>query len=186
MDWYAKTTGKFTYLNDWVGSNFPDYNFKPFFEGKFDPLTKKETAFLKLFTELFKEKSGGFYVISSVKNDYETLAHEIVHALFYLFPGYRNEAVQCLKHFKLNGLRKSLLKSAGYHKDVLNDEINAFVLTGLDEEDKDAIHKSTLVKLRRKLSKIFKCYFGLSIMNSKDLKILAKRIHYLKFKPLST
>ena len=53
QDWYIKNspngieTGKFTYHTDWNGFNIPSHILKPFYEGKFDPLSFDEQAILE-------------------------------------------------------------------------------------------------------------------------------------------
>ena len=53
--WYTanspkgKKTGKFTYYKDWGGFNIPSYVLKPFYQGKFNPLSNKEKKFLRAF-----------------------------------------------------------------------------------------------------------------------------------------
>ena len=59
MDWYVAENGAFTYFQDWSGFNVPSTAFQPFYEGKFDPLTRKEKRLLGLFRNL----QGRFYVI---------------------------------------------------------------------------------------------------------------------------
>ena len=94
MDYYAEKHGEFTYLDDFAGFNLPSKALKPFYQGKFHPLTKKEGKFL----ELFKNKRGEFYVIGTVRNcDIEDIRHEIVHGLFYTKPDYRRAVLKCLK-----------------------------------------------------------------------------------------
>jgi hypothetical protein len=59
MDWYAERYGNFTYYQDWAGFNVPSTALQPFYEGRFDPLSEKEKALLRLFNGL-RER---FYVI---------------------------------------------------------------------------------------------------------------------------
>ena len=80
MDWYVAENGAFTYFQDWSGFNVPSTAFQPFYEGKFDPLTRKEKRLLGLFRNLH----GRFYVIGIYDDGKKgTLTHELAHALFF-------------------------------------------------------------------------------------------------------
>src|SRR5580704_15894322 len=59
MDWYAERFGNFTYYQDWTGFNVPSTALRPFYDGRFDPLSEKEKRLLRLFKGLRKP----FYVI---------------------------------------------------------------------------------------------------------------------------
>src|SRR5687767_6039954 len=49
MDWYARRYGAFTYYEDWAGFNVPSTALAAFYQGKFDPLLRKEQRLLKMF-----------------------------------------------------------------------------------------------------------------------------------------
>lgn len=139
--WYSKTsekgikTGKFTYFSDWSGFNIPSKTLNAFYEGKFNPLLKREKEFL----EYFKDKSHSFYVIGTFESKRTiTLQHEIGHALYYLNPEY---------HTKINIVLESMPKeikdtfntylggSGGYHESVFDDERHAYLISnGFDKE----------------------------------------------------
>ncbi len=79
--WYISEKGAFTYEKDWPGFNIPSYILKPFYEGKFDPLSEGEKEFL----DIFRGKAEPFYIIGTSKeNPPEYMDHELAHALFEL------------------------------------------------------------------------------------------------------
>ena len=55
--WYSSIKGGFTYYTDWNGFNIPSHILTPFYEGKFNPLTKEEQMILNLF----KNEKKPFY-----------------------------------------------------------------------------------------------------------------------------
>src|SRR5262245_51147422 len=59
MDWYAGRFGAFTYFEDWSGFNVPSSALEPFYQGRFDPLLRKERRLLALFARARRP----FYVI---------------------------------------------------------------------------------------------------------------------------
>ena len=133
--WYIKNsikgkkTGKFTYYQDWDGFNIPSYALKPFYEGRFNPLTKYEKKLLAVFKN---KKNKNFYIIGTSKEiSIATLNHEISHGLFYINPEYRTQVLRVIR--KINSqdkkkLKDFLLKYGGYHSAVLDDEIHAYLL----------------------------------------------------------
>ncbi|MBI4458121.1 ABC transporter ATP-binding protein [Candidatus Uhrbacteria bacterium] len=174
-DAYAKKHDDiFSYYDDWAGYNFPSTVLKPFFAGAFSPLSRKEKAVLKGFRGL----RGRFYVIASTKKDKDSIAHEMVHALFWLNRKYRREVVDYLEKQPLKRVRRRLEKKLNYAPKVHLDEINAYVLTGLVDDLKGL----GLKKHRRKLLKLFVRHFDVSPRTKKGMRKLLKRIHRWKFK----
>jgi hypothetical protein len=140
-EWYTQNspegrkTGEFTYYDDWDGFNIPSYVLTPFYQGKFDPLSRKEKTLL----ELLEEESKKFYVIGvfgEPKRAEVTLKHEIGHGLFYTSPSYKEEVLRLTKQFDLRKLKRELQSTAGYHPDVMEDEIHAYGLSCSNPENR--------------------------------------------------
>ncbi len=134
-DWYiansprGKKTGKFTYYTDWDGFNIPSYVLKPFFEGKFNPLSIKEKKVL----DMFKNTNEPYYIIAIHREMYELsllLRHEVAHGLFYTDKNYKKEVLNVLSMFDKEKILKGIrINFAGYHQAVMDDEIHAYSLT---------------------------------------------------------
>lgn len=157
--WYAvnspggKKTGKFTYYQDWGGFNIPTYVLKPFYQGKFDPLSSKEKKFL----ELFKGKRGKFYIIGTYgKVSEKLLRHEIAHGLFYTNSAYKNGVLKILRNVDKKTILKinNYLSSGSYHPEVWVDENNAYILSNLGELEKVGIDVSKLEEVNKKLNNL--------------------------------
>jgi len=174
MDWYAKENGNFTYFSDWSGFNIPSWALLPFQKGKFNPLTKKEAAFL----EMFRAVDGKFYIIGAKKGNNEVILHEIAHGLFYIYPNYRKDVEKYLSSLNLKKMTKRLVEE-GYSESVALDELNAYLLTGFDVL-KGSKPKAELEKMRKKLQKIFYGHFGV-YLKKKNSSYFEKRIHKLRF-----
>jgi hypothetical protein len=132
--WYTKVNGKFSYYKDWGGFNIPSKILKPFYAGRFDPLTIAERQLLNLF----KDTKGKFYIIGTYKFDdmkkrARMLKHETAHALFALDVAYKAKVLSVLKEFDTTKIKNVLRKTGGYAENVLNDEINAYVLSGSEK-----------------------------------------------------
>lgn len=151
MDWYAKKNGNFTYYEEWNGFNIPSYVLKPFLEGKFNPLTKKEKAFLRLF----QNKKGKFYIIGTHGKSQKLLKHEIAHALFYVSPEYKKEMINCLDKLGSKQIEKQILE-LGYCRQVLRDEAQAYLIENSKKIKMPENPKAE--RIRRKMKKIFKKY----------------------------
>jgi len=124
--WYTKLKGKFTYYQEWDGFNIPSRVLKRFYQGHFDPLSKNEKMILKLF----RNEKHDFYIIAvHGKAHVEILKHELAHGLFYTHPAYKKEAINIMKKYSLNHIRKELLSLGGYNKKVLNDEMQAYAIS---------------------------------------------------------
>jgi len=124
MDWYASRYGNFTYYQDWAGFNVPSTAFRPFYEGKFDPLSEKEKALLRLFKGL----RGRFYVIGVYgRGAKDSFTHELAHALFFMDDRYRKAVREAMRGYDTNKLAKQIA-DAGYAKHVIADEIQAYII----------------------------------------------------------
>ena len=172
MDWYAQEKGNFTYFQDWNGFNIPSNILAPFYRGDFNPLTNKEKRLLSFF----KDIEGDFYVIG-VWQQGKALKHEFIHGLFYFDHLYREAVRQCLGHFNVSKVKTALLEK-GYHEDSVADEINAYILTGI--EKLTDVKEEDIRDLREELLKIFEDRFGYSILNAAD-NFLTQRIHVIYF-----
>ena len=129
--WYIKTSskgiesGEFTYYSDWNGFNIPSYVLKPFYDGEFNPLSEAEKSLL----EIFKDELGVFYIIGvhkETKKIAQLLKHETAHGLFYTNNDYRNEVEQVLAKYDTEPIKDELRSKAGYHEEVLEDEVHAY------------------------------------------------------------
>jgi hypothetical protein len=149
MEWYSKQhgNGAFTYPKDWTGfnipgevifqchqSNIPDWN-------RYDDLI--EDIWLEC-NELSKSKEmtvNGwkvpitdipFYVIGVFEGGY-AYDHEIAHGLYFTSPMYKAAAKRLIREMpsKVRIEMRTTLKNLGYGSNVLNDELQAYMATGL-------------------------------------------------------
>ena len=124
MDWYAGRYGNFTYYQDWAGFNVPSTALQPFYAGRFDPLSAKEKALLRLFEGL-RER---FYVIGIYEADKDdSLTHELAHALFFMDDGYRKAVRKAMRGYDTGELARKIA-DAGYARPVIPDEIQAYII----------------------------------------------------------
>lgn len=154
IDWYVARYGAFTYYEDWAGFNVPSTALTPFYQGKFDPLLRKEKRLLGLFRNLRRR----YYVIGVY--DSRDLSHEIAHALFFTDKAYRLAVREAMRGYDTSALKKQLA-SAGYARHVIPDEVHAYLVAPSGKLGKPS---RALQPLRRKLRALFKQHSaGISI-----------------------
>lgn len=144
-----------------------------FKRGAFDPLTKKE----KLLLDMFRSVRPSFYIFATYDQS-KSILHEIVHGLFFIDADYRRKVKDALTQLNLKDLRALLLAMGGYSEQVVDDEANAYILTGLTKEMK----RLDLDMATQILKALFKQHFGLDIDNKSDQKKLIGRIHKQRFR----
>lgn len=147
--WYSMTYGGDTYHHDWLGFNFPSRVLIPFKQGLFDPLTTEEINLL----ELFRYRHDEFYIIGA--QDKSVLRHELAHALYSSNSKYKQEIDSYINANK-KYLKKAsnYILSKGYCKEVLYDELQAYIT---DNDDKDIIN-NTPAKILKQINLIYKKY----------------------------
>jgi len=127
--WYTKECGTFSYVQDWSGFNIPSTAVEQVYK-YFPKHSRKEAHLFKLLSK--KGLLSGdqkYYLIGTYgHNATDTVEHEVRHGLFFCRPQYRQQVLKVLARFPTPHLHKDLLKM-GYHRAVLNDEVQAYVLT---------------------------------------------------------
>jgi hypothetical protein len=156
--WYKTTrNGKFSYLTDWSGFNFPSSVVKTFRKKlKTTQMTPREQQVL-----LNCPDRGRFYIIGTYgktnnKNYKLILKHELAHALYFLDPEYKKAVHKVLAQVEVKPIHQ-YLKKLGYDKSVWMDETNAYILT-----DQDALLESQISiskNVSHRLDTLFNRYY---------------------------
>jgi hypothetical protein len=131
----------FTYPEDWSGYNIPSNVLE-----KANDTFYKETEYDEVMNNIYfycaldsQHKNNGtstpWYLIGASSKDLKTLDHEIAHGLYYTNKEYKKEVEKLVSKIKpshYEKLKKKLIKM-GYvdDKKIIDDEINAFMSTGL-------------------------------------------------------
>lgn len=171
MEWQAKTegNGNFTYTTAWSGFNFPGNIINKLHQMKHDGMkglidhNKYDDNMLeasnKCASSLSKNFSDyNFYIIGCLKDNTETLDHEISHGLFYLNAEYKKEATKLVKALpkRIRTSMEKMLTKTGYTKQVFIDEINAYLST--DSKEDLALRGIKLTKQDLPFKELFKKY----------------------------
>ena len=164
IPWYKQFTKKekFTYYKDWEGFNVPNYVFNEFFNGSFDPLTKKEQWLLNKVSKI-KSKGSPYYIIGYVKGSKNTKKHEMAHALFYTNPSYFYEVLDALWqsdefYYKEMDVLDEHLLSMGYHEDTIIDETHAYILCEKTYLKDQGLWADSFESIKKELNRIYRYY----------------------------
>jgi hypothetical protein len=130
---YAKKFGNgvFTYPVDWAGFNVPGHIMDKFISSDFLDWGRGEYDYTMedIYYDIQQKNDGEYYVIAAEPNNKETIDHEICHALYYLDGQYKERVNSILSELNVSIFSqfKSHLLNIGYSKQVIVDEINAYI-----------------------------------------------------------
>lgn len=161
MEWYSKEygDGAFTYPNDWSGFNIPGKVIKTIMEqGGFPEKNKYDVIFAEVIDKILETGCGwDFYLISGITGQEKTKEHELAHAFWFLDRKYQKEMsslVTKIQSKTFEKLQDTLLED-GYCTDVIYDEIQAYLATGLSDTIKKSVGAFGIKKLRAPFVKVF-------------------------------
>lgn len=142
MDWYIHKykRGGFSYPFDWGGFNVPStimdmvYGKESLSSARVRDWNKYDDYMSKLHLKLSSEASR-YYLVGISEGNEETLSHELAHGLYFTNPQYRREANGLVSNLP-KSVRKRMnayLTGLGYARNVLVDETQAYLATGLTQ-----------------------------------------------------
>lgn len=155
--WYESQSedGTFSYGEDWIGFNLPSHAIEACYTINTER-TMYDERFLNFsnLCSVMSQAQGmdSYYLLGVRKGDTQTLDHELAHGLFTVNKDYRQETqmhIALMSDEKKNYLYNWLTKK-GYAASVHNDEIQAFLSTGL-HSTMDAQWLSKDVEVFRKI-----------------------------------
>jgi hypothetical protein len=165
MEWYAAQhgEGKFTYADDWHGFNVPGESINAALckmlddnscqdRNKYDVLMSKIWVFCN---SVVQDKT--FYLIGTAPGDTETLQHEYAHALWGQVDQYQYEQGQNIE--QLGIVAQTIggnLKEMGYGEDVHDDEIQAYLATGVRDKVTKGIAPRTVKRIVKPFQQTFR------------------------------
>lgn len=158
--WYSGM-GDFSMYGHGSGFNAPDYAFKKFLDGSFNPLSVEEEWLLNNIRQSV-DFNKPYYIIGYYNGTDSVRKHELAHALYYLSREYRSGVNKILSGIESNPAFSSLykfLKSQHYDKSVYSDEIHAYIIGDKKEMIKRKMWNEKLDPYYRKLNSLFDLYF---------------------------
>lgn len=169
MNWYKSEgpRGKsdmFTYADDWTGFNLPSESIEDCISDIKDPGTY-DHIMKSIVNTIRKKENGNFYLlgISDIQRN-DVLDHEIAHGMWYTDPKYKSEMSTLLNSLNKKSLRLlfNQISELGYSDSVLDDEAQAYLSTGLYDEDGLNISKKDELKFQKVFNKYSKKHLLLS------------------------
>lgn len=145
MDAYRKNNGKgvFSYPSDWMGYNIPGHIAEDcinrVLDGNSSIFPTPYDYIMKSIIDHVKgqlENNSKWYLIGVNEDTGNIMNHEICHGLFYSNSEYKEKTQALVKSIPspiFDSLKKIIL-SLGYVEDVIDDEIQAYLSTGLTQE----------------------------------------------------
>ena len=138
VNWYSSQskTGTFSYGEDWRGFNIPSDAIYNCYKMNLER-TEYDVFFLSLVemieAKIKEEGLEKFYVIGARKGDSGTLDHEIAHGFFTVNQEYKKEMVALVNAMPTESVKylENYLTELGYASSVHQDEIQAYMSTGL-------------------------------------------------------
>lgn len=157
MKWYHERYGRgFSYGNDWSGFNIPVKTIRECY----NKLNKIETPYDKVMDEILsvlslKVESKDGYVISCGITKGDTFKHEVCHGLYYTNKDYKKQMDALTKGLpkKYYDKFKENILEMGYASKVVNDEIQAYIQYGYENDD---FGKKVDISVRIEYSDIYK------------------------------
>ena len=149
MDRYAEAYGNFTYTLDWSGFNIPGNVVLDFFEvfcPKGDVLNKEYDVLYKIVGTKISSKKKFYLIATCDTTENYIVDHEMAHLMYYLNTKYKKGVDTILKTMDLDILYQYLIH-IGYCVDMLVDEANAYLTTGVNNDMKSLGYNDS-VKLR--------------------------------------
>jgi len=164
IEWYSKNNdSQFTYAYDFTGFNVPgnimnkiytEFAWDDYFN-KYDSVMANVVATIHSLIG----KTTDYYLIGAQADDSESIDHEIAHALWHISLEYQTQQLENID--KIDNLViskiKDCLRSEKYSEDVIYDEVQAYLSTGLDDSLAEIIGKGEK-KLTREFISTFKKY----------------------------
>ena len=169
MDWYVKEYGRdtFTYPTDWSGFNIPSNIID---EVTHDPTLFKDwndrDRLLKSMHAFIQELAGRkYYLIAALKGS-DAIEHELAHALYYTDSEYRCRMRDIFLELSEQGHRETInkvrkcIRDSGYHENVVEDELYAYLATGLPQTMRVEIDAgaNSLAYIQQKFEEVFSDY----------------------------
>lgn len=139
MKWYSTEYGRgFSYGVDWSGFNIPYDVLEKCIDSQYRTETPYDDFMYYIYVEVSKlKKDGKAYIIGAGDTTGWTFEHEVCHGLYYTNKEYKkivDEQTKAIdkKHYTIF---KNNLLEMGYTDKVIDDEIQAYLQYGWDNDN---------------------------------------------------
>ncbi len=138
IKWYQdhyKNKEMFTYSYDWCGFNIPSESIEECMSSIFDKNEYDEVMSKIFYSCQMENDNKKFYLLGVDSLDSDLLNHEMSHGMYYTDSDYKiamDEITESIPVDSYAALKKIIL-DMGYGDNVIDDEIQAYMSTGLIE-----------------------------------------------------
>jgi len=179
IQWYKSSDSPegekecFTYGEDWTGFNIPSEAIEHCLSN-IDDRGPYDDIMTTIINTIRKRESGNFYLlgIEELGANSWVLDHEMAHGFYYTDIEYRNSVNNLIK--TLPNKEKidisNVILELGYNQSVVNDEIQAYMSTGIYRKMNDSLKKYT-PRFEDNFSRFKKIHNASPIKISIDFKI---------------
>jgi hypothetical protein len=151
---------RLSYYHAWGGYAATSETLAPFYEGRFDPLSRMETRLLSKVSMLPINSRFCIIGTSGCKQnpDYPVYyKHEMAHALYFINPVYNSEVIGALNGIPSTQreIMNTILTENGYYSHVFEEETHAYLISGQEIFNCDQFSIESLEAAHNKLNAIF-------------------------------
>ncbi len=172
INWYMdtyKNKDMFTYAYDWAGFNIPSNKIEECLESIYD-----RNEYDRIMSQIFNSCKydsdlEDFYLLGVDSLDGGLLEHEMAHGMYFTDPSYKLEMDKLTESLpkEIREIMNSKISEMGYGENVISDEVQAYMSTGLMDEMEEIKGIKTWVK---KYQKVFKKFLEKN-KSPKEIKI---------------
>ena len=169
MATYAKKNncGYFSYPDDWGGFNIPGRIIDKLYSTYIPDQNFYDDLIISVHDTIVDQFGSVEYYLIGSGGDTTTVAHEVCHGLFALNKAYKKSVQKLIKQIPdkiCKKLSKAIL-TLGYCKQVIPDEIQAYVTTDFDILIGDMTERevSKLDKISKEFAKNLKQYYKVKL-----------------------
>lgn len=125
----------FTYTEDWSGYNIPSHSIEACMCG-ITQYNSYDFIFKDIYFTIRSETKEPFYILGVDDFDSIIMDHEVAHGLFYTNQDYKSEMLYLCRKIPndIKNKMSDILTDMGYCFDVIPDEVQAYMATGLTPE----------------------------------------------------
>lgn len=162
MKWYTLNSSRgksksFRYIEDWTGFNIPLDVIKNVRDRGITDPNMYDSLFSGIYDMITACGEYNCYLIGSQVGELKTMKHELVHAEYFTNVAYRTKVLSEIRalNVELYDELSTLLKNLDYSVEVLDDEINAYLVAGDTNCFSSLTKKQGFKTLKKKLISLF-------------------------------
>ncbi len=136
VKWYSENVSEektFSYFDDFQGYNVPGEVVDKFLETPILDMNPHDLLFARIAQAVKVAQNGPYYIVGARLSKAALYEHELAHGMWALRPEYHKEAAALVAALpiKVREEMEQALAKEGYSEAVMEDELHAYLATGL-------------------------------------------------------